>query len=99
VQAITTKYLGPTDHKGSRIKATCQAGSITLEWDSTLDSTANHDKAAVALADKLGWREGYHGDMVRGSPLDGGYVYCFTGRKGLNVIPGKSIDKDGGEEQ
>lgn len=29
-QAIVTKFLGPTNYRGSRVKATCQAGSVTI---------------------------------------------------------------------
>ena len=32
-QAIVTKYLGPTKSRGSRVKATASAGSITLAWN------------------------------------------------------------------
>ena len=55
MQAIITKYLGPSNVRGSRIKATCQAGSVTLTWDDSLNSTANHRAAALALATKLKW--------------------------------------------
>ncbi|QOR55742.1 MAG: hypothetical protein YHS30scaffold667_38 [Phage 65_10] len=32
MQAIQTKYLGPTNLKGSRIKAWCDAGSLTISY-------------------------------------------------------------------
>lgn len=94
MQAITTKYLSATDFLNARIKATCQAGTLTLPWDDALDSEANHDAAAIALADKLGWREGWHGDMVRGAlPSGNGNVYVFTSRhatiKGKNTFSTK----------
>jgi hypothetical protein len=40
-QAIVTKFLGPTDHRGSRIKATAEAGSITVSWDHGLGVEEN----------------------------------------------------------
>jgi len=55
LQAITTKYLGPTDHRGSRIKARCAAGSVTVPWDYALNADANHVAAARALCEKLQW--------------------------------------------
>lgn len=55
MQAITTKYLGPTNHRGSRIKATCDAGSLTLTWDHSLSAPENHRLAARALVQRLGW--------------------------------------------
>lgn len=54
-QAIVTKYFGPTDSRGSRVKATCQAGSVTIPWDHALNSDENHLNAAQALVHKLGW--------------------------------------------
>lgn len=71
-QAITTKYLGPTNYRGSRIKARCQAGSIIVSWDHALDVFDNHIRAAKALADKLDWTA----DWVGGSlPDDTGYAF------------------------
>ena len=66
-QAIVTKYLGPTNVCGSRVKATASAGSVTLHWDDSLNSDANHARAAKALADKYGW-EGiwFEGGMPEG---------------------------------
>jgi hypothetical protein len=55
-QAITTRYIGPTDKRGSRVKATSSGGlSFTLEWDDALDTDANHQAAAMALAKRQGW--------------------------------------------
>lgn len=54
-QAITTKYLGPTNHRGARIKAQAARGHITLEYDSGLTTSANHMEAAKALAERFGW--------------------------------------------
>jgi hypothetical protein len=55
MQAIVTKFLGPTDHRGSRVKATCQARSLTLSWDHRLNPSGNHLAAAKTLALNLGW--------------------------------------------
>ena len=60
-QAITTKYLGPTNVRGSRVKAMAAAGSITLSWDDALNSDNNHAAAAHAIAVKFGWSGTYHG--------------------------------------
>jgi hypothetical protein len=72
-QSISTRYIGPTNTRGSRVKARSSSGlSITLSWDDTLDSPANHTSAARALAVKLSWC----GTWVGGaSPDDRGYVY------------------------
>jgi hypothetical protein len=66
-QGIVTTYHGPRNLKGSRIKATCPAGSITLNYDSGLNSATNHAKACQALADKFEWG----GKWVGGGSPDG----------------------------
>lgn len=72
-QAIVTKYLGPTNLRASRVKATAQAGSITVYWDDALNESANHAAVARALAVKLGWTGGFVGG---GMPQ--GLGYCFV---------------------
>ena len=55
LQAIVAKYLGPSNTQGSRIKATCAGGSLTVSYDYALDLDAQCYAAAVALCNKLGW--------------------------------------------
>ncbi len=71
-QAITTKFFGPGNVRGSRVKATAQAGSITLAWDHALNPDQNHVAAAQALATKLDWSGKWHG----GAHASNGY--CFV---------------------
>lgn len=74
MQSVFTHYLGPTNHRGSRIKAETSAKSfsMTLSWDYALNADANHDRAAQALIAKMNWA----GDWVRGSASDeNGNVY------------------------
>lgn len=54
-QAIVTKYLGPTNFRGARVKATADAGSVIIPWNDALNVDENHDAAARALAIKFGW--------------------------------------------
>jgi len=49
MQAIITRYLGPTTHRGPRIKATCERGSITVADDPALSGEAAHRVAVDAL--------------------------------------------------
>lgn len=71
-QAITTKYLGPTNHRGSRIRATAQAGSVVVSWDDELDVNDNHLAAARTLAAKFSWP----GRLIGGGlPSNRGNVY------------------------
>lgn len=54
MQAIITKHIGATNTHGSRIKATCDRGTITVPVDYDLDSrAANHVAAAQALVNKF----------------------------------------------
>lgn len=56
MQYIKTKYLCPTNHKGSRIKATASGGqTLTIPYDHALNVDDLHTKAAMALAARLGW--------------------------------------------
>ena len=71
MQAIITKYIGPTNTKHSRIKATAAAGSITVEYNHSLDIEGNHVAAAKKLADKFGWS----GKWVQGCLHTGDYVH------------------------
>lgn len=73
--AIETRYIGATDYRGSRCKAEAGRHSITISWESDLDSFAMHHKAALALSEKLGWK----GTMVAGGTKRG-YVFVFSER-------------------
>ena len=53
MQAITTKFLGPTNTRGSRIKATCWLTSVTVAWDYSANAEENHEAAIEALVCKL----------------------------------------------
>jgi hypothetical protein len=48
MQAIITKYIPPSA-KGSRIKATCERGTLTIPFDHECDTGGAHRKAAQAL--------------------------------------------------
>lgn len=53
MQAILTKYLCPTNSKGSRIKAVCERGSITVSMNYELSGDACHVAAVDALVAKF----------------------------------------------
>lgn len=72
MQAIVTKFIGPTNFRPSRIKATAAAGSIIISWDSSHGITSNHAAAAKALVEKLGWCGRWIGG---GMPDDDGFVF------------------------
>lgn len=74
MQAIITKYQGPTNTKGSRIAAKCAAGSITIPYEYAGSEEDAHKIAAYALAKKLGWT----GNLATGGLHTGDYVHVFT---------------------
>ena len=76
MQVIQTKFLPATNTRGSRIKATCAAGSITIGYPHELSGQAVHRAAAEALASKLGWTSPYYGQLLGGCLPDGSY--CFV---------------------
>lgn len=74
-QAIETKYMSPTNFKGSRVKAECAAGSVMLHWDYALNVEENHFKAAWELVKKLGWNKTSRVvDLNMGQLKNGNYV-------------------------
>lgn len=56
MQAIRTRYHGPTNTRGSRISAQCAAGRLSVPYAHALDLTDNHRAAADALIAKLDWQ-------------------------------------------
>ena len=76
MKAISTKYLGPTNYRGSRIKAWAEGGNrITLSYDDALNSDQMHLKAAIALRDKMSWKDG---GKLLGGGTENGYVFVFS---------------------
>lgn len=69
-QAISTRYRGPTNTRGSRIIVTAPAGRIVVPYDHALSAYGNHAAAAQAFADRQGWG----GRWVGGGTPDG-YVF------------------------
>lgn len=90
MQTISTKYLGPTNHRGSRVKAQTSGGAYLVQaWDYGLNPDGNHDAAAKELAVQLGWCgvwvAGDHKEgrtYIRASPavnLDRAFVRALLG--------------------
>jgi hypothetical protein len=71
-QAIETTAHGPTDFKGLRYTARCQAKRLTVSCDHSKTSTWNHTNAARLLAEKMDWQGAWFG----GAKADGkGYAF------------------------
>ena len=76
MQAIRTRYLGPTNHRGARIVATCDAKRKTYSWDYALNVAENHAQAAHALATELGWLSAH--TLASGGLADGSYAHVLV---------------------
>ena len=75
-QAIETKYYGPTNHLGSRIRAKAQAGTRWVSYDYALGAQGSHVAAAKAFAEHYGWSGRWFG----GATADGyAFVWCPGG--------------------
>lgn len=55
MQAIVTRYAGPTNYRSTRVIAKAEAGRLVVDWDGELDVEENHVRAAELLIAKLGW--------------------------------------------
>ena len=99
MQAIVTKYLGPTDTRGGRVKATSASGkTLTVGWRHDLDSGDNHKLAAIGLMRKLGWVEPGMTFRLGSAELPsykGGTVWVLYHDRSLPEeivwVPGKSV--------
>jgi hypothetical protein len=82
--AIITKYLGPTNRKGARVRAwTAPAASngraraVIVPWQYDRGPSANHAYAARQLAIELGWGGEWVGNELPGPKV--AYVYVRRG--------------------
>jgi hypothetical protein len=74
MKAITTKYHGATNTRGSKITASDEDGNrVTISYPYELSGEAVHRAAADALCAKMGWT----GKLAGGS-LKNGYVFVFV---------------------
>jgi hypothetical protein len=71
LQAIVTKYIPPTNTRDARVKATCAAGSHTIDWNDNLDIDTNHQIAAYAIRAKFNWNN----QLIGGTLRDGQRVW------------------------
>ena len=83
MKAITTKYHGATNTRGSRISAQDEnRNRVSLAYDDELSSDENHDAAALALCHKMNWKR--H-NLVRGHEKRGN-VYVFMADDALVAV-------------
>jgi len=84
MQAIETRYIGPTDYKGSRIVASSADGHRhVLPYPHELNCDAAHRKAATELAEVMGWLR--DGRRIVGAPYRRGWYWVFVDSEGREL--------------
>ena len=80
MKAIITKYCGPSNCKGSRIKAKAEGvPAIFISYPYALSGEDVHRKAAEELANKYGWLKDYR--LVGGGLPDmTGYAFVLISK-------------------
>jgi hypothetical protein len=97
MRAITTKYMGPTNTRGSRVKVSDpgyalgggRARSITVSWDDALDPRGNFAAAAREALAKWEW----DGTWIAGS-LDTGDVFVCVSARGPLTVHAETLTVD-----
>jgi hypothetical protein len=77
MQAIRTRYFGPSNVKGSRIQAKCEARTIYVGYDHALNLDENHKAACKALLTAMGWITKDY-PAVYGGTFDNDMYWVFT---------------------
>jgi hypothetical protein len=73
MKAIETRYVGPTNTKGSRIIASDSDGNrVSISYPHELSGEACHRAAADRLCEKMGWT-----GRRAGGATKRGYVFVF----------------------
>jgi hypothetical protein len=77
-QAIVTRYLGPTNFRGARIKASCVAGTHVQPWNYEWSTEENHSNAANQLQRNLEWWVSQYGELRGGCMKNGDYCWVMV---------------------
>jgi hypothetical protein len=80
MQAIRTRYLAPTNHRGARIVARAAAGRRVYAWDYSLSPEDNHKVAACEFCADI-WDEYPVQPFAGGTLHDGSWVHVLKWNK------------------
>lgn len=76
MQAIETKFIAPTNNKGTRIKAQCAAKTIYIAYPYEFEVEKAHRYAALQLCNALGGNYSWNfSKYVTGQLKNGNYVH------------------------
>lgn len=76
-QAIITRFLPPTNHRGARIVCSAQRGRVYHSWDHELDVDTNHIYAAHKTAVAWDWLPDGYRMVGGGTPAGTGYAFVI----------------------
>jgi hypothetical protein len=79
---IETKFLGATNHRGSRVVARSTYGRVVINYDHTQSTYNNHLNAAAALAKRANAWVATDG-MI---PINPRHGYTFGAKHNSNAI-------------
>jgi len=82
--SIITKFLGPTNTRGARIKAHRADDprvAVTVSYDYAGSSEFRHRLAATQLADRYGWLDA--GTVLVAGGTDRGYTFVLVNERTL----------------
>jgi len=77
-RAIRTRYVGPTNYRGSRVIADAgdSQSRVIQTWADNLNPDENHAMAALAVVRKMGWDSEYH-TPITGGQHGNAYYWVF----------------------
>ena len=82
MRGIKTTFKGATNSTGSRIVASCDGARKTMPYNHGLNGPANHQAAAEALVEDMGWNDNFQGTLQSGFLGNGNYVHVLVPFKG-----------------
>lgn len=75
MQTIQTKFVGPTNSRGSRVIATAANGTrVSISASMFTSDEEAHQAAVRALCERMRW----HGELIGGHLAKGGLVWVFV---------------------
>ena len=78
MQAIQTRYLAPTNHKGGRIVVECAAMRRIYPWNDDDSPAKNHYRSAEKVANYLKWLD--TNKLESGCLKNGSWVHVLVAK-------------------
>lgn len=89
--SLQTRYLGPTNTKGSRIQVCCRETKRYFPYPYELNSDQAHAWAAAQYCQEMGWS----GTMVMGATGMGGYAFVFEAENSIKPVYEENLQMAG----